>query len=188
LIILPPFASFPIYYTFSSFYYLLLLLRHYYYYFKKRMKKFCRKEVHGGAGKQWDAVWIHSKNEKVGFRPDNSRSSGINEGQCVERHADLSRCFTMPPVAADDLSAVAASSADAQLARVLCGVAALQKICESMHECVVEARNALRTSGAPQLLSDLDLWDGPCPRRSTQTYATRVLAHGQRGLERRTAS
>jgi hypothetical protein len=65
----------------------------------------------------------------------------------------------MPPVAADDLSAVAASSADAQLARVLCGVAALQKICESMHECVVEARNALRTSGAPQLLSDLDLWD-----------------------------
>ena len=39
------------------------------------MKKFCRKEVHGGAGKQWDAVWIHSKNEKVGFRPDNSRGS-----------------------------------------------------------------------------------------------------------------
>jgi hypothetical protein len=69
------FASIPIYYAFSSFYYLLLLLRHYYYYFKKRMKKFCRKEVHGGAGKQWDAVWIHSKNEKVGFRPDNSRGS-----------------------------------------------------------------------------------------------------------------
>jgi hypothetical protein len=50
-------------------YYLLLLLRHYYYYFKKRMKKFCRKEVHGGAGKQWDVVWIHSKKRKGGFSP-----------------------------------------------------------------------------------------------------------------------
>jgi hypothetical protein len=78
---LPPFRFTTLFTTQYSFYYLLLLLRHYYYYFKKRMKKFCRKEVHGGAGKQWDAVWIHSKNEKVGFRPDNSRSSGINEGQ-----------------------------------------------------------------------------------------------------------
>jgi hypothetical protein len=41
------------------------------------MKKFCRKEVHGGAGKQWDAVWIHSKNEKVGFRVETQmRNSG----------------------------------------------------------------------------------------------------------------
>jgi hypothetical protein len=72
---LPPFRFTTLFTTQYSFYYLLLLLRHYYYYFKKRMKKFCRKEVHGGAGKQWDAVWIHSKNEKVGFRPDNSRGS-----------------------------------------------------------------------------------------------------------------
>ena len=33
------------------------------------MKKFCRKEVHGGAGKQWDAVWIHSKKRKGGVSP-----------------------------------------------------------------------------------------------------------------------